>query len=170
MEKSYKTNKCKISTPTWNEEFDLPDGSHSVSDIQDYFEYILKRHAEKMVISSREIYVNKIENKIPFKINTEQHLKLLPPETIKFLGRNKNKITKDKNSENVPGLEIAKVVLVYCNIVSNNYQQDSIIFYAFIPNKPFGQLLEISPGNIIFLKVFNSEFSYIEVWFTDQNS
>ena len=70
----------------------------------------------------------------------------------------------------MPGLEIAKVVLAYCNIVSNNYQQDSIIFYAFIPNKPFGQLLEISPGNIIFLKIFNSEFSYIEVWFTDQNS
>ena len=70
----------------------------------------------------------------------------------------------------MPGLEIAKVVLVYCNIVSNNYQQDSIIFYAFIPNKRFGQLLEISPGNIIFLKIFNSEFSYIEVWFTDQNS
>ena len=60
--------------------------------------------------------------------------------------------------------------MIYCNIVNKNYQQDSRVLYTFVPNKSFGQLLDISPKNFIFLKTFNSEFSYIEVWFTDQNS
>ena len=60
--------------------------------------------------------------------------------------------------------------MVHCNVANNDYQQDSRVLYAFIPNKPFGQLLEISPTDFIFLKTFNSEFSYIEAWFTDQNS
>ena len=78
---------------------------------------------------------------------------------MKLLGSTKSRITKDKNCENVPHLEISDVVLVHCNIVNNDYQHDSRVLYAFIPNKSFGQLLDISP-----------EFSYIEVWFTDQNS
>ena len=82
----------------------------------------------------------------------------------------KNKITKDKDGENVPHLEITEVVLVHCNIVNNDYQQDSWVFYNFVPNKPFGSLLEISPTNHIFLKTFNSEYDEIKVWFTDQNS
>ena len=89
---------------------------------------------------------------------------------MKLLGSTKNKITKDKNGENVPHLEITEVVLVHCNIVHNDYQQDSRVLYTFVPNKPFGSLLEISPTNLIFLKIFNSEFQTIEVWFTDQNS
>ena len=67
-------------------------------------------------------------------------------------------------------LEITEVVLVHCNIVNNDYQQDSRFLYIFVPNKPFGSLLEISPKNLIYLKTFNSEFQIIEVWFTDQNS
>ena len=89
---------------------------------------------------------------------------------MKLLGSTENKITKDKNGENVPHLEITEVVLVHCNIVNNDYQQDSRVLYTFVPNKPFGSLLEISPKNHIFLKTFNSEFQNIEVWFTDQNS
>ena len=89
---------------------------------------------------------------------------------MKLLTSTKSKITKDKNGENVPHLEITEVVLVYCNIVNNDYQQDSRVLYTFVPNKSFGQLLDISPKNFIFLKTFDSEFSYIEVWFTDQNS
>ena len=81
-----------------------------------------------------------------------------------------NKITKDENDENVPHLEITEVALVHCNIVNNDYQQDSKVLYTFLPNKPFGSLLEISPKNRIFLKTFDSDFPYIEVWFTDQNS
>ena len=69
----------------------------------------------------------------------------------------------------MPHLEITEIVLVHCNIVNNNYQQDSRALYTFVPNKSFGQLLDISPKNFIFLKTFDSEFSYIEVWFTDQN-
>ena len=65
---------------------------------------------------------------------------------------------------------MSKVVLIHCNIVNNNYQQDSRVFYTFVPNKSFGQLLDIFPKNSIFLKIFNSEFSYIDVWFTNQNS
>ena len=89
---------------------------------------------------------------------------------MKLLGSTKNKITKDKNGENVPHLEITEVVLVHCNIVNNDYQQDSRVLYTSVPNKPFGSLLEISTANHIFLKTFNSEFQTIEVWFTDQNS
>ena len=66
--------------------------------------------------------------------------------------------------------EITEVILVHCNIVNNDYQQDSIVLYTFVSNKSFGQLLDIFPPKNIFLKTFNSEFSYIEVWFTDQNS
>ena len=67
-------------------------------------------------------------------------------------------------------MEITEVVLIHCNIVNNNYQQDSILLYKFVPNKSLGQLLDISPNNFIFLKTFNSEFSYIEVWFADHNA
>ena len=89
---------------------------------------------------------------------------------MKLLGSTKNKITKDKNGENVPQLEITEVALVHCNIVNNDYQQDSRVLYTFVPNKPLGSLLEISPTNHIFLKTFNSEYDEIRVWFTDQNS
>ena len=89
---------------------------------------------------------------------------------MKLLGSTENKITEDKNGENVPHLEITEVVLVYCIIVNNDYQQDSRVLYTFVPNKPFGSLLEISPTNHIFLKTFNSEYDEIIVWFTDQNS
>ena len=89
---------------------------------------------------------------------------------MKLLGRSENKLVKDKNGKNVPHLEITEVVLVHCNIVNNDYQQDSRVLYTFVPNKPFGSLLEISPKNHIFLKTFNSEFQDIRVWFTDQNS
>ena len=89
---------------------------------------------------------------------------------MKLFGSTNNRITKDKNGENVPHLEITKVVLFHCNIVNNDYQQDSIILYTFVPNKPFGSLLEISPTSHIFLKTFNSEYNEIKVWLTDQNS
>ena len=89
---------------------------------------------------------------------------------MKLLGSTKNKITKDKNGENVPHLEITEVVLVHCNIVNNDYQQDSRVLYTFVPNKYFGGLLDIFPSNHIFLKTFNSEYDEIVIWFTDQNS
>ena len=89
---------------------------------------------------------------------------------MKILGSIKIKITKDENGENVSHLEITEVVLVYCNIVNNDYQQDSRVLHTFVPNKSFGQVLDTSPKNFIFSKNFDSEFLYIKVWFTDQNS
>ena len=89
---------------------------------------------------------------------------------MKLLGSTENKISKDKHGENVPHLEITEAVFVPCDIVDNDYQQDSRVLYTFVPNKPFGSLLEISPTNHIFLKTFNSEYDEIKVWFTDQNS
>ena len=166
---TYKNNKFKISAPTWNEEFKLPDGSYSVSGIQDYFKYIMKKHREDIDKASVMIYVNKIENRVTFKIKNGYSLELLSSETMKLLGSTENEITKDKNGENVPHLEITEVALVHCNIVNNDYQQDSRVLYTFVPNKPFGSLLEISPTNHIFLKTFNPEYDEIILWFTDQN-
>ena len=151
-------------------EFELPDRSYSVSDVQDYFEYILKKHGKKTDNSSIRIYVIKIENRITLKIKTGYSLEHVTLETMKLPGSTKSKITNNKNGENIPQLEINEVVLVHCNIVNNDYQQDSRFLYAFVPNKSFGQLLDISPESFIFLKTFDSQFSYIEVWFTDQNS
>ena len=146
------------------------DESYAVSDIQDYFKYILKKHGENTNKTSVKIYVNKIENRIIFKIQKGYSLELLMPETMKLLGITKKKITEDKNGEKVPHLEIAEVVLVHCDVVNNDYQQDSRVLYLFVPNKPFGSLLEISSTNHIFLKTLNSEYSEIKVWFTDQTS
>ena len=86
---------------------------------------------------------------------------------MKLLGSTENKITKDKNGENVQHLEITEVVLVNCNIVNNDYQQDSRILYTFVSNKPFGSLSRISPRNHTYLKTFNLEFQAIEVSFRD---
>ena len=170
VKSSYNNNKFKISVPTWRGEFELPDGSYSISDIQDYFEYILKKHTESVDDPSIRMYINRIKNRIKFKIKNGYYLELLTPKTMKLLGSTESKITKDKNSENVPHLEIVKLVLVHCNLVNNDYQQDSRILYTFVPNKLFGSLLEISPTNQVFLKTFNSEFQEVKVWFTDQTS
>ena len=112
---SYDNNKIKISAPTWNDEFELPDGSYLISDIQDYFEYILKKHEEKIDNPSFRISVNKIENRITFKTKTGYYLELLTPETRKLLGSTDNKITKNKDGENVPHSKTTEVVLVHCN-------------------------------------------------------
>ena len=96
MKNSSKNNKFKIPASTWNEEFELPDVSYSVSEIQDYCEYILKKHGEKTNHPSIRIYINKIENRITFKIKIGYYLELLTPETVKLLGDIKNKIARMK--------------------------------------------------------------------------
>ena len=121
-----------------------------MSDIQDYFQYILKKHSENVDNPPIKIYVNKTENRVTFKIKKGYYLELLTPETMKLLGTRENKIAKHKNGENVPHLEIVELVLIHCNLVNNNYQQSSRILCTFVPNKPFGCLLEISPPNHIF--------------------
>ena len=106
IKKSCKNKKFKISAPTWNEAFKLADGSCSISVIQDYLEYIFKKHGEKTDNPSIRIYVNEIKNIITFKIKTACYLGFLTPETMKLFGRTKSKTTKDKNGKNVPPLEI----------------------------------------------------------------
>ena len=144
FKKSYKNNKFKISAPTWNEKFKLRDRSYFLSDIRDYFKYILKNNDTVTDNPSIMIYVNKIENRITFKIKTGYYFELLTPEIMKLLGSTKNKIDKDKNVENVGRLEITEVILVNCNIVNSDYQQDSRDLYIFVPNKSLSQLLDIS--------------------------
>ena len=122
MKKTYKKNKFKISAPTWNEEFELPDGSCSLSDAQNCFEYILKKHETVTENPSIMIYVNKIGNRIMFKGKTGYYLELLTPETMKLLESTERKINKDKNGEKVPHLQIAEIMIVHCNIVNNDYQ------------------------------------------------
>ena len=146
----YNSNKFKISAPTWKDTFELPDGSYSVSDIQDYFGCILKNHWENIGNPSVKIYVNKIENKITFRIKNGYSLELFTSETMKLIGSTENEITKDQNGENVPHLKITEVVLVHCNIANNYYQQDLRVLYTFVPNILFGSLSEISPTNHIF--------------------
>ena len=116
------------------------------------------------------MYVNQIENMITFRITAGCYLELLMPDTIKLLGSTKSKITKDENGEKVPHLKITEVLLLHFDIVNNDFQQDSRVFHTFVPNKLFEQLLNISPRNFIYLKTFNTTFSYIELWFTYQNS
>ena len=107
-----------------------------------------------------------------FKMNTGYYLELLTPETIRLFESTNIKLDKNENWENDRNFEVSKipeVVLVHCNIVNNNYQRNSRVFYTFVLNKLFSQLLDISSNYFIFLKTFNSEL-YIEVWFTDKNS
>ena len=113
------------------------------------------------------IYPNTINNRIVFKIKTGYKLELLSKETMKLLGSTKDIIDSDKNSENVPRLEN---VLVHCNLVKNSYQQHSRVLFTFLPNKQYGQLISISPHSLIFLKAMNTEFSEMDIWFTDQNN
>ena len=102
----------------------MPDGSYSTSDIQDYFEYILEKHSENVDNPLIRIYVNKMENRITFKIKNGYCLERLTPDTMKLLGSTKSKITKDKNDQNVPHLEIVELVLAHCNLINNDYQHD----------------------------------------------
>ena len=97
----------------------------------------------QILVLTTRVYVNEIKNRIAFRIKTRYYLELLIPERMKLLGSTENKITKDNKGENVPHLEITEVVLAHCNIVNNDFQQDLRVLYIFVPNKPFGSLLEM---------------------------
>ena len=145
IKSEYNNNKFKISAPTWDDTVDLLDGSYSISDIQDYFEFIIKKHETLTKNTPIQIYPNKIKNRIIFKVKTGYKLELLSPETTKLLGKPKKHTDEDKNGKDVPKLESVEVVLVHCNLVNNSYQQASKVLFTFVPNKQFGQLITISP-------------------------
>ena len=169
VKSTYNNNKFKISAPTWNETFDLPDGSYNISEI-DYIEYIIKKHETVGENAPILIYANTLNNRIVFKIKSGYKLELLSKETMKLLGSISSITDLDKNSENLPRLENVKVVLVHCNLVNNSYQQHSRVLFTFVPTKRYGQLISISPHSLVFLKTVNTGFSEIEVWCMDQNN
>ena len=150
--------------------FDLPDCFYSISDIQDRFEFIIKKHETLTENPLIKIDANKIKNRIIFKIKTGYKLELLTPETMKLLGSTKKVVNKDKNGENEPKLESVEVVLVHCNLGKNDNQHASKVLFSFVPNKKFGQLLNISPHVFTIINTINTEFSSDEVWFTVQSS
>ena len=170
VKSDYNNNKFKISAPTWNDTFDVPDGSYSIADLQNYFQYTIKKHETITDVSPVLIYVNEINNRIVFRIKSGYKLELLSKETIKLLGSMSNSIDKDKNSELVPKLESVDLVLVHCNVVNNSYEQASKVLFTFVPNKKYDQLITVSPHSLIMLETVNTEFSFIEIWFTDQNN
>ena len=120
IKSEYNNNKFKISAPTWNDTFDLPDGSYSISDIQDYFEFIIKNPETLTEDLPIQIYPIKIKNRIIFEIKTRYKLQLLYPETMKLLGSAKKDVDKDKGGEDVPKIGSVEVVLVHCNLVNNS--------------------------------------------------
>ena len=114
--------------------------------------------------------MNRIKNRIIFKIKSGYKLELLSKETMQLLGSSSNTIDSDKDGELVPKLEVVEVVLVHCNLVNNSYQQASKVLFTFVPNKQFGQLITITPDSQTMLKTTNAEFSFTEIWLTDQNN
>ena len=171
IKSKYNNDKFKISSPTWSETFDLPDGSYEISDIQDYFLNVINKH-EKVELNENSpvlIYPKEVRNRLNFKIKTGYRLELSTKETQKLLGDGPV-IDKDKNSQNVPQLDQVEYVLLHCNLVENDYLQNSKLLYEFVPDKNFGQLISVKPPIFIQQKTSDAIFDYTEIWFTDQNN
>ena len=104
------------------------------------------------------------------KIKSGYKLELLSKETMKLLGSSKSAIDSDNNSELVPKLESLDLVLMHCNLVNNTYQKASRVLFTFVPDKSYGQIMTTVPHSLILLKAVNTEFTFVEVWFTDQDN
>ena len=168
----YNNNKFKISGPTWSETFDLPDGSYEIQDIQDYILKMVQKHEPKIKTDEESpilIDPDGVKNRLNFRIETGYESELLTKETQKLLGDGPI-IDKNKNSKNIPQLDQVEYVLLHCNIVQNNYLQNSKLLYEFVSNKTFGQLISVKPPVFNQCKTSDSIFDYIEIWFTDQNN
>ena len=158
IRKQYKNNKLKTIAPTWNDEFELQDGSYFVSDIQNYIEYIIKKHEKSTKNPPIHVHINRINNR----------LELQTLETVELFGSTKKLIDKTKTGEKVSSLEVVEVVFLQCNLVDNQYQQKSEVLYTFTPNKSYAYLLIVEPGNLVLLKTYNTGFDEIIIRFTDQ--
>ena len=117
--KQCKSNKLKIILPRRNDKFELSDGSYSVSDIQDYIDYITKKQETLTIIPPIHVYNNRINNRLVFKIKDGYKLELQTHEAMKLFASTKKLIKKTRNGENVPILEVVEVVFVQCNLVDN---------------------------------------------------
>ena len=144
--------------------------SYSLSDIQDYIEdYMIKKHETLTTIPPVHVYINRINNRLVFKIKDGYKLELQTPETMKLFGSTKKLIDKRKYGEKVPSLEVVEVVLVQCNLADNQYQQNSKVLYSFTPNKFYAYLINVEPSNLVFSKTYNTRFDKIIITFTDRN-
>ena len=165
-----KNNKFKITAPTWDETFDLRDGSYTIADIQNYFLHIVKK-LETDIITSEEspvlIYPNRIKNRIVFKIKTGYKLQMLSNATMRLLDEGPI-VDTTKNGQNVPRLEQVSFALLHSNVVHNDKIQNSKLLYSFVPDKSFGQLLSVQPKALIHSRTTVFTFDYIDVWFTYQ--
>ena len=140
-----------------------------MSDIEDYFEYIIRKHETLTTIPPIHFYINRINNKLAFKIKDGCKLESQTPKTMNLFGSTKKLMDKRKNGENVPSLEVAEVVLARCNLVDNQYQEKSVVLYTFTPNTSYAYLVNVEPSNSVFLKTYSREFDEIIITFTDQN-
>ena len=146
IKSKYNNNKFKILGPIWSETFDLPYGSYEISNIQDYFLKMVQKHEPTIETNENSpifIYPNGFKNRISFKIKTGYKLELLTSETQKLLGDG-TIIDKDKISKNVPQSDQVEYVLLHCNLVENDYLQNSKLLYEFVPNKNLGQLISVN--------------------------
>ena len=131
-------------------------------------EFIIKKHEALTKIPPIYVYINRINNRLLFKIKDGYKVELQTPETMKLFGSIKKLIYKTRNGEKVPSLELVEVVLVQCNLVDTQYQHKSEVLYTFTPNKSYAYLLNVEPSNLVFLKTYNTEFDEIIITFTDQ--
>ena len=156
--KQFKNNKLNIIALTRNDEFELPDGSYSISDIQDYIEYVIKKHTILTKILHIPVYINRINNRLVFKIKDGYNLELETPKKMKLFGSAKNLLDKTKNGENVLILEVVEIVLIKCNSTDNQYQQKSEVLYIFTPNKSYGYLLNVQPNSLVYHNIYGSKW------------
>ena len=157
IKSAYKNNNLKHLFQLGMMNFICLMNHISVSNIQGYFEYIIKKHETIANNSPVQIYMNRIENRIAFKIKTGYKLELLPPETMELLGSTKKDINQDKYGEYVPKLEPAEVVLVHCNLVNNNYQQASKVLFTFAPV----QLIDIPRHSLTMLNTTDLKYGLL---------
>ena len=151
-------------------EFELPDCSYSLSDIQDYIEYIYRKHETFTTIPPVHVYINRVNNRLVFIIKDGYKIELQTPETMKLFGSTKKLRDKTKNGGKVPSLEVVEVALVQCTSVDNQYQQKSEVLYILMPNKSYAYLLNVKPSSLVFFKAFNTEFEKLIITFTDPNN
>ena len=126
-----------------------------MANIQDYINYIIKKNETVTKISSIRVYINRINNGLVLKVKDVYKLELQTAEIMKLFANKKILLAKVKIGENVSSLEVAEVVLVQCNLVDNQYQQNSKVLCTFTPNKFYTYLLNVEPSNIVFLKTFD---------------
>ena len=156
IRKQYKNTKFKITALNWTDRFESPDVSYSISYIQDYIEYIIKKHEALTSISPIHVQINRINKRLVFIRKDGYKLELQTPGFIKLFGSTKKLIERAKNGKvTIP--EVAEAALFQFNLADNQYQQNSEVLYTFTPSKFYAYLLNIGPSNLVFLKTYNTE-------------